>query len=86
MHNVDNAELRRLAGERAAELVASGTIVGLGHGRTALFAVRRIAQLLDSGRLRDIRGVPRVHGYDLVGRQVSFRRPHEPQLMFKRGR
>ena len=33
-------------------------VVGLGHGSTAIFAVRRIARLLHEGRLRDIIGVP----------------------------
>jgi ribose 5-phosphate isomerase A len=33
-------------------------IVGLGHGSTALFAVRRIAELIRSGVLQNIRGVP----------------------------
>jgi len=33
-------------------------VVGLGHGSTAVFAVRRIAQLLPKGQLRDILGVP----------------------------
>jgi ribose 5-phosphate isomerase A len=32
--------------------------VGLGEGSTAAFAVRRIAQLLEEGKLRDILGVP----------------------------
>jgi ribose 5-phosphate isomerase A len=33
-------------------------MVGLGHGSTAIFAVRRIAQLVRSGQLRDILGIP----------------------------
>jgi ribose 5-phosphate isomerase A len=33
-------------------------VVGLGHGSTAIFAVRRIAQLLHKGQLQDILGVP----------------------------
>jgi ribose 5-phosphate isomerase A len=33
-------------------------VVGLGHGSTAIFAVRRIAHLLKSGTLIDLRGVP----------------------------
>ena len=52
-----SAEYKRQAGERAAELVESGMIVGLGTGTTALYAVRRIAALIEDGRLRDIVGV-----------------------------
>lgn len=33
-------------------------VVGLGHGSTAIFAVYRIAQLLRSGQLKNILGVP----------------------------
>ncbi len=46
------------AGEFAVRFVKSGMIVGLGHGTTAIFALRKIADLLKSGALRDILGVP----------------------------
>lgn len=54
----DVADLKRQAAERAVEFVAPGMVVGLGHGSTALWAVRRIAALLGEGRLTDILGVP----------------------------
>jgi ribose 5-phosphate isomerase A len=56
-----NSEIKKLkqqAGERAVEFVRSGMVVGLGHGSTAIFALRRIAALLRTGQLRDILGVP----------------------------
>jgi ribose 5-phosphate isomerase A len=56
--NVDISQLKQQAAERAVEFVESGMIVGLGHGSTAIFAVRRIAQLLREGQLQDILGVP----------------------------
>lgn len=40
------------------ELVVSGMVVGLGTGGTAIFAVRRIAELIRTGQLRDITAVP----------------------------
>jgi ribose 5-phosphate isomerase A len=49
---------RRQAAESGAEFVQSGMAVGLGSGSTAAFAVRRIAQLLRNGRLKDIVGCP----------------------------
>ena len=49
---------RRQAAERAVDLVESGMVVGLGHGNTALFAVRRVAELLSRGDLNDVIGVP----------------------------
>ena len=50
-------QYKRQAGERAAELVESGMIVGLGTGSTAIYAIRRIAALIADGRLRDVVGV-----------------------------
>jgi ribose 5-phosphate isomerase len=46
------------AAERAVEFVESGMVVGLGEGSTAIFAVRRIAELMQQGRLRNIVGIP----------------------------
>lgn len=54
----DTLSYKQIAGEKAVELVQSGMIVGLGHGSTAIHAVRRIAALLREGKLRDILGVP----------------------------
>ena len=56
--NVDVAQFKQQAAEHAVEFVESGMVVGLGHGSTAAFAVRRIAKLLHEGQLRDILGVP----------------------------
>jgi len=56
--NVDIAKLKQQAARYAVGFVESGMVVGLGHGSTAVLALRRIAQLLREGRLRDILGVP----------------------------
>lgn len=56
--SVDVAELKKQAAEAAVEYVESGMVVGLGHGTTAIFAIRRIAQLLQSGNLQDVLGIP----------------------------
>lgn len=56
----ENAEeLRREAGHAAVErFVKSGMTLGLGTGKTTAWVVRRIGELLSSGELSDIRGVP----------------------------
>ena len=51
-------QLKQKAGWYAVDFVESGMVLGLGHGSTAVFAVRCIAQLLREGRLRDVLGVP----------------------------
>ncbi|MHB8908827.1 MAG: ribose-5-phosphate isomerase RpiA [Syntrophales bacterium] len=62
---MDVATLKERAARRAVEWVESGMIVGLGHGSTAAFAVERIAELIRSGALENLRAIPcsrEVHG------------------------
>ena len=49
---------KQQAAEHAVDFVESGMIVGLGVGSTAIFAVRRIAQLLNEGTLQNVLGLP----------------------------
>ena len=51
-------ELKQQAAWKAVDYVKSGMILGLGTGSTAAFAVDRIGDLLESGELKDIIGVP----------------------------
>lgn len=51
-------EFKRQVGERAAAMVRSGSVVGLGSGSTARYATLSIAERLRSGELRDIVGIP----------------------------
>ena len=48
------AQFKEEAARRAVQFVQSGTRVGLGTGSTAIFATRRIAELLRTGGLRDV--------------------------------
>jgi ribose 5-phosphate isomerase A len=45
---------KQAAASRAVEFIQSGMKVGLGTGSTAIFATRRIAELLKTGALREI--------------------------------
>ncbi|XP_010546600.1 PREDICTED: probable ribose-5-phosphate isomerase 3, chloroplastic [Tarenaya hassleriana] len=51
-------DLKKLAAEKAVESIKSGMVLGLGTGSTAAFAVDRIGELLNSGELSDIVGIP----------------------------
>ena len=51
-------ELKQQAALRAAEFVESGMVVGLGTGSTTEHAVRRIAELLKTGGLSEVVGIP----------------------------
>jgi ribose 5-phosphate isomerase A len=56
---LSNDEFKREAANAAVErYVQSGMVVGLGTGTTAALAVRRIGELVASGDLRDVSGVP----------------------------
>merc|ERR1711920_157514 len=51
-------DLKRMTAHKAVEAVKSGMIVGLGTGSTAAFAVSRLGELLKSGALKDVVGIP----------------------------
>ena len=68
----DTLQLKRKAGERAVDFVESSMVVGLGHGSTAVFALRRIAQLLREGQLREIVGVPCSRQVEAEARKLGF--------------
>src|SRR5688572_31782270 len=53
-----SANFKQQAAEYAVESIESGMVVGLGHGSTAIWAVRKLGQLIQAGVLRDILGVP----------------------------
>ena len=50
--------LKREAAVHAAGLVASGMVVGLGTGSTTQFALERLGELIRTGALRDVVGIP----------------------------
>lgn len=51
-------DLKKLAAEKAVDSIKSGMVLGLGTGSTAAFAVSRIGELLSSGALTNIVGIP----------------------------
>merc|ERR1712039_1000638 len=52
-------ELKRQVGYKAVDdYVKSGTVIGLGTGSTAAFAVERVGEKLKSGELKDIIAIP----------------------------
>jgi ribose 5-phosphate isomerase A len=69
---VDIVDLKRQAAEQAVEYVQSGMVVGLGEGSTAVFAIRRIAQLIEVGTLTDILGVPCSRNVAALARDLNI--------------
>jgi ribose 5-phosphate isomerase A len=68
----DLLRYKQQAAEQAAEFIDSGMVVGLGHGSTAIFAVRRIAEFLKIGRLEAILGVPCSKEVEREARQLGI--------------
>ncbi len=52
------ARHKRLAAERAVELIQPGMVIGLGSGSTSAFMVRGLAALLGEAKLANVVGVP----------------------------
>jgi ribose 5-phosphate isomerase A len=50
--------LKKEAARHAVRFIESGMIIGLGTGSTARFAVERLGELLRSGQLKDVFGIP----------------------------
>jgi ribose 5-phosphate isomerase A len=63
---------KKQAAEQAVQLVEPGMVVGLGHGSTAIFAVRRIAELLGDQQLVDILGVPCSRHVELEAERLGI--------------
>jgi ribose 5-phosphate isomerase A len=68
----DDLRLKQQAAEKAVEFIESGMVIGLGHGSTAIFAVRRIAELLQAGALREIIGIPCSTQVEVEARQLGI--------------
>jgi ribose 5-phosphate isomerase A len=54
----DITELKKKAAAHAVGLIASGMVVGLGHGSTAIHAVHFLAERLKSGEIKNVLGIP----------------------------
>ncbi len=65
-------ELKQKAAIKAAEFVESGMVVGLGTGSTTEYAVRRIAEMLKTGELSEIVGIPTSIRTEKLARELNF--------------
>lgn len=69
----DAEGLKRTAAHEGVDgYVRSGMVVGLGSGTTAAFAVRRVGELLLSGELRDVRGIPTSEATSRIAREAGI--------------
>jgi ribose 5-phosphate isomerase A len=68
----DRDELKQAAGERAVEWIESGMVVGLGTGSTTVFAIRRLGELIGSGQLAEIVGIPTSRESEELATEVGI--------------
>jgi len=61
---------KRRAGERAADAVSDGDVVGLGTGSTAAAAIRALGRRVDSGL--DVRAIPTSYQSRMLAREVGI--------------
>jgi ribose 5-phosphate isomerase A len=72
MSGHDLLQYKQQAAEQAVTFIESGMVLGLGHGSTAIFAIRRIAALLKTGTLKDILGIPCSAQVEAEARQLGI--------------
>lgn len=65
-------ELKRKAAFFAAGFVESGMVVGLGTGSTTQFALERLGELIRSGRLVDVVGIPSSVRTETAARELGI--------------
>lgn len=69
---MDPQKQKEHAAYHAATCVASGMVVGLGTGATATLFVRRLAERLASGEIKNIVGIPTSQSIEQVAKQLGF--------------
>jgi len=65
-------ELKKMAANHAVELIESDMVVGLGTGSTAYFAIKRIAEKVQTGELRNILGIPSSERTETLARGLNI--------------
>jgi ribose 5-phosphate isomerase A len=63
--------LKREAAYQAASCIESGMVLGLGSGTTVAFVLERIAELLESGNLKNIVGIPSSSQIEKLARSLG---------------
>lgn len=70
MINIDS--LKKQAAEKAVEQVQSGMVVGLGTGSTTNYAIKKIGELLQSGELKEIVGIPTSKATEELAKSLNI--------------
>jgi ribose 5-phosphate isomerase len=68
----DQDELKKKAAEAAVDRLESGMVVGLGTGSTARFALERLSEVIRTGRLAGILGIPSSLQTERAARELGI--------------
>ncbi len=68
---MDVEALKRMAGEKAAEMVKDGMVVGLGTGSTVKYTILRLGEMVREGL--DIVGIPTSEATERLARSVGIK-------------
>lgn len=63
-------EMKKFAGEKAAELVQDGMIVGLGTGTTVEFTIRKVGDMIKNGL--NIQGIPTSNSTRKLAKELAI--------------
>ncbi|MFH0734386.1 MAG: ribose-5-phosphate isomerase RpiA [bacterium] len=70
---MDEAEkLKLAAAQEAVKFIKSGMIVGLGTGSTSNYAIKIIAEKLNAGELKNIKGIPSSIGSEKLAVELNI--------------
>lgn len=65
-------ELKRKAAVRAVDFIESGMVIGLGTGSTADYAIKEIGDKIQSGKLRNVVGIPSSERTAILARELNI--------------
>ena len=65
-------ELKRKAAVRAVDFIESDMVIGLGTGSTADYAIREIGDKIQSGKLRNVVGIPSSERTAILARELNI--------------
>ncbi len=64
--------MKQQVGKAAADRVKSGSIIGLGTGSTTAYAIQYIGERLQSGEIKDIKGIPTSFQASVLAKQYGI--------------
>ncbi|MBN2367143.1 MAG: ribose-5-phosphate isomerase RpiA [Calditrichaeota bacterium] len=65
-------ELKRKSAEKAVQYINSGMVIGLGSGSTTEFAIQKIAELINQGKLQKIMAIPSSNRTEKIARKYKI--------------